>query len=496
MRGWKLVLLAAAMGCDPEPRSSGGPLGTGVSRSITIGPDGGTLTLEGVTLTVPHGSLLAPVTITITSLTGAPPVASWASPLYRFEPSGLLLRATVRMEFTGNPLDPVIFWSNDTPDGTVSGQVVERTITHFSTGFVASRPQATSGPDAGPSGGPDAGPDAGASAQTRAIVAASDYMTPGRLFSIDLTTRAVSSVGQVGEDPVLRRYGGKLLLVNRFGATNADNVEPLDLVTLTGPQYSTGAGSNPHDIACLSLTKCYVAVNAAGTLPILDLTTGARTGGIDLSSFDPDGVPNAESAWIDGARLFVSIQRLDQTFTPRGIGQVVVIDTTTDTVAGSIDLATANPTGFFAVRPGTSQICTVTSGDFSGTQGGIECIDTQARARVGFLVRSDALGGYLGGFTLSADGGRGWAAVNKAFPTSELWEFDVRAGTPTRRIGGSSRITDVAIDDRGQLWAADTTMAAPGIRVYRSDSGVELTSAPIGLGMLPPAFAGGIVFAP
>src|SRR5262249_43517673 len=133
---------------------------------------------------------------------------------------------------------------------------------------------------------------------------------------------------------------------------------------------------------------------------------------------------------------------------------------------------------------------------FSGTEGGIECVDTQARVRVGFVVRSDTLGGYLGGFALSADGARGWAAVNKAFPTSELWEFDARAGTRTRRVRGSSRITDVAIDDRGQLWAADSTMGASGLRVYRSDSGAELTTAPIGLGMLPPAFAGGILFAP
>lgn len=332
----------------------------------------------------------------------------------------------------------------------------------------------------------------------RALVAASDFSNPGRLFAIDLDARTATAAGTTGEDPVLRWSEGaaRVLLVNRFGATNADNVQPLDPASLAGGQISTGNGSNPHDVACVSLAKCYVAAFGAGALPIVDLAQGATVGSIDLASYDPDGVPNADALFLDGTTLYVTLQRLEPAmFAPRGIGQVVVIDTTTDTVLGNIDLLGAQPLGFIQ-RRGADQLCVTTVGDFSGTQGGIECWSTATRQHTGYLVEASRLGGYPGGWVLSPDGSKGWVAVNKAFPDAELWQFDPATGATVQRLGTSSRITDVALNDRGELWAVDGDMMAGGVRVFSADTGAELTTAPIALGGLPPVFQGGILFLP
>jgi len=331
-------------------------------------------------------------------------------------------------------------------------------------------------------------------AERRLLVATTDYMTPGQLAEVDLETRAVTSRVATGEDPVLRTFGGKVLLVNRFGATNADNVAALDATTLMGQQHSTGPGSNPQDIACVTLAQCYVAVYGIGKLPVMNLETGARVTDIDLASFDPDGVPNASAVYLAGTTAYVAIQRLDMSFVPRGPGQIVRIDTTTNAVVGTIDLGTANPNGSIQARPGTDDLCVATNGDLSGTQGGIECWSKTTNQHTGFIAEASQLGGYLSGWTFGTDGMRGWAAVNKAFPMSDLRQFIV-GGAVSSPLGTSHGITDVVLDDRGQLWTVDGTMGAKGLRVF-SMSGAEITTAPIGVGALPPVFQGGMILLP
>jgi hypothetical protein len=333
----------------------------------------------------------------------------------------------------------------------------------------------------------------------RAIVATTDFATPGHLYSIDLATRVATSVGNTGEDPVLRAFGGKLLLVNRFGATNADNIQPLDAMSFMGPQYSTGNGSNPQDVACVTLERCYVAALATGALPILNLGNGMMVGALDLAALDPDGAPNPSSVYVDGNRLLVSIGRLDPMFMPRGVGQIAVFDAATAAPQGVVDLATANPGGFLVKNPAVaSEYCVSTSGDFSGTVGGIECVSFPASGPpvVRMLASAMSLGGYVSGFTLSKDGTKGWAGVNISFMEAQLIEFDARTGMKLRRLGTATRITDVALNDRNELYVADGTMGASGIRVFDATTGMELTTAPISLAGVAPAFQGGLVFLP
>jgi hypothetical protein len=103
-------------GCTRRPGTGTSfqcPWGEGLTVSTQIGPDGGSIHLQGtestvgvpVEIRIPRGALSETVTISITELSVPPPddLSDW-SPLYRFEPSGLTFErpAEVRVPWSGN----------------------------------------------------------------------------------------------------------------------------------------------------------------------------------------------------------------------------------------------------------------------------------------------------------------------------------------------------------------------------------------------------------
>jgi hypothetical protein len=160
------VAAAVAIGCsssdDPAPANNGTPSAPVVSQA-SVGPSGGTVTGDGVTLAIPAGALPADQQISITRTIDAPPTNAIGA-LYKFGPDGLTFAVPVRVTFTVSAASPdaIVYWS--TPNGgyeakpsEVSGTTVAANIAHFSSGFVG-HPSADGQPDAG---GGDAGTDTG-----------------------------------------------------------------------------------------------------------------------------------------------------------------------------------------------------------------------------------------------------------------------------------------------------------------------------------------------
>jgi len=131
-----------------NPGQGTGTLGTGATKSAAIGPAGGTITLEGATLTVPAGALASEQTITVTSVNGIGPTgAKRFSPVYRFEPAGLKFQSPATVEITYaasiDTISAALFWSSsdglrwDTIPGTQSGgSAIKGQTAHFSSAFV------------------------------------------------------------------------------------------------------------------------------------------------------------------------------------------------------------------------------------------------------------------------------------------------------------------------------------------------------------------------
>lgn len=128
---------------------AGVPIGTGESTSQVIGATGGSITFEGVTVTVPAGAVAGDTIFKITSLTETADMTSGEAltPVYKFEPDGITFAQplTVTMTVPSTPPgDALLAW---TASGgvalqplasTVSGTEVSGSVTHFCCGLTCS----------------------------------------------------------------------------------------------------------------------------------------------------------------------------------------------------------------------------------------------------------------------------------------------------------------------------------------------------------------------
>jgi YVTN family beta-propeller protein len=338
-------------------------------------------------------------------------------------------------------------------------------------------------------------PGDGAPGRSRAVIVAGSFMAGETGVMSELTfdppavLQRVAPNGAVSADPLLRKVGGELFVVNR----DSNNITILDAATYAvSGQLATGAGSNPQDVAVWG-DKLFVATFRMAGVLVLPHGGGAPQA-IDLSAFDPDGEPNCVSAYTVGDEVYVACGLLDEDYKPRGPGRIAVIDAATNAVKTSFSMASRNPFGVFEQLPadvlgGDLVIPTVPSfTDFS--TGCVERIETGAAPKSnGCVVTNSAVGGYVGrlAFQRRAGASLQWMIVNKSdpMPRGNLQTFDL--GTQALLPGPVSPATqvlvDVAVCPSGLIVVADRTMAANGLRVY--DGSVEQTASPLPVGLQP-----------
>lgn len=350
-----------------------------------------------------------------------------------------------------------------------------------------------------PDGGVDAGGDAAIDAPpapTRAVVVAGDFSpgSPGVLSVLDLATRTVMAnvgpAGAIGEDPVLRKHNGELLVVNRASGNNVTVLDANDFSLVE--QLGTGAGTNPQDVAVIG-NKVFVAT--LGNKGAVVLTRGSTTvTEIDLSVDDPDGKPNCSSIYVVGGDLYVACGLLDDTQTylpPRGPGKVYVVDPNSLAITRTITLANKNPFGALeripvgAPNEGDLVIPTI---DWATSEGCIERVTTGPNAAsAGCVVTNADLGGggaYVVRAEINAQDATMFAAVSK-YPDAKLRGYDLTAGTlwADPVSPAAQTIVDVAVCPTGDVVVSDSTMDAAGLRVYRGT--VEQTTAALPVGLRP-----------
>jgi hypothetical protein len=350
--------------------------------------------------------------------------------------------------------------------------------------------------------GPDAGSGDPPAAVQRAVIVSGTFTPgePGIMSTLDLETREVTTQvapnGAIAEDPMIRRVGNELFVVNRAGG---NNVTILDASTFAvKEQLATGAGSNPQDVAVLN-DKLYVpSFGTAGVVVVTRGSTESTT--IDLSTLDPDGQPNCISAFRVLNDIYVACELLDANFTPRGPGKVAVIDTLTDTVRATITLTNRNPFGVFERMPddfggdlviptvpnfgnlNTGCVERITPGSAPVKNG---CIVTNMQLGANYVSRIDfaVVAGMQIMWMISSNGQFGPAARSSL----KAWDVEGETLWPTLSPDPQLLVDAVACPD-GTIVVADQTMEANGLRVY-SDT-AEMTTAPLPIGLKPASTRG------
>jgi len=343
-------------------------------------------------------------------------------------------------------------------------------------------------------------------AAARGFVLTTDYTT-GTLSVLDLDTRTVTAdVALVSPDPFARWHDGLLYVVNRLGYDNVQVLDPADGYT-TVRQFSTGSGTNPQDIAFASPSKAYVSRLGSSELLIVDPATGTPTGGIALAAWaDADGNPEAARMTVVGDLLFVALERLAD-FVPADTGLVVVVDTRADTVYDAdpllaglqvVRLPGMNPGTDFARLEGTgpgadTRLFLGCIGRWGVRDGGIAEIVVPGWARAepaaitcaGYAISEATLGGDAAD-VVAGTGTHAYAVVSDAAYNTSLVAWDPEAGTllATLYAPGGYCLADIAGDDRGELWACNSSFEAPGLWAGTAGSDAPL-AGPVATGLPP-----------
>jgi hypothetical protein len=354
---------------------------------------------------------------------------------------------------------------------------------------------------------PDSGPipvqgDTGPNPhQYAAFVATTDYSLTGGFGVISLDTRRAYlpdpafAADVVSPDPVATAYGDHVFVLNRF---TYDNITVLNKRFRLVKQYSLPATGcnfavNPQDLAFVSDAKAYLTRYECKDLWIINPLTGAFLGSIDLTAAGyggPDGIPEMSGLLLHGSTLYVAVQNLDRrTWQPSTQSWLVMVNTTTDTIAGDVPLTGKNPSTDVVYDPSLGRILVGDQGSVSVIgDGGIEAVDPATAASDGYIIDETAIGGNIGDFAV-ASAARGYATVTDALFHSRLVAFNpstgVRDPAPLYSAGSGFTLWDVALDDRGELYICDRSADAPGIVILDTATDTIAAASPINL-WLPP----------
>ena len=331
-----------------------------------------------------------------------------------------------------------------------------------------------------------------------AFITTTDYTTgSSSVIWLDDIHSADKNVASIGSDAVSRYYRDLIYVVNRYGG---DNIQVLDPSAgfATVRQYSVGNGSDPHDIAFISETKAYVTRYNRTDLWIVNPSTGAHSGTIDLSPLaDGDGIPEMDCMILIGDRLFISIQRLDRDnwWLPAPPSYIAVVDVTADTLldvdpatpgSQSIVLMGTDPYAGIHFNPWNGLLSVSCVGTWGVADDGIEVIDPMTCKSEGILLTESEAGGDISDFAIVTPG-RGYAIIMNSSFHNELIVFNPQTGEKigTLYAPGDFVLSDLEISPGKELFLCDRTATKPGIRIFDTYTDTEITTDPIDVGLPP-----------
>jgi hypothetical protein len=331
-----------------------------------------------------------------------------------------------------------------------------------------------------------------------AFITTSDYSTGScAVIYLDGAYTTARNVADVHSDAVARFFDGLIYVVNRMGGDNVQVLDPEDGFS-TIRQFSVGNGSDPHDIAFVSASKAYVSRGNETDLLIVDPSTGAWLGAVDLSPLaDGDGVPEMDCLFLTGDRLFVSVQRLDRNnyWLPVPPSYLAVVDTEADTLidcdpaspgAQAIELGGTNPFGDLHLDPYTGFIYFTCVGWWGMADCGVEAVNPATCRSEGFIMNESAAGGDVNDVSILSPS-IGYAVVTDAGFDNLLIRFDPSNGevADTLYAPGGYVLSDIEISPGGELFLCDRTAMDPGVRIYNAYTGEEIAASPIDVGLPP-----------
>lgn len=352
-------------------------------------------------------------------------------------------------------------------------------------------------PEPSPSGG-----SVPAEMQQIAVVIASTLLDVGSVSTItldDAKTVAQALIMTNGSDAIVRAYGDLIYIVNRLGSDSVQVIDPNDGFKIIG-DYSVGAGSNPQDIVVFG-DKAYISrlsgqndVDDQSDVLIVDPLTGERLGGLDLKQYmtdDGERLSSAAQMHRVGGYIYVTCQDLSGWWVADTNGKVVVIDTATDTVVKSIELAGRNPADIvysqfserlYVTDTGVFDPMTYMT-DVTTDFGGIEVINPETNETEGILIDDAALGGNPSEIRIVSED-VGYVIISSMMLAS-FNPSTYEVTNPALYVSPGYYVPDFEIAKDGTILLTERDATNSGIIFINPDG--TIATGPIGIGAAPPA---------
>lgn len=325
----------------------------------------------------------------------------------------------------------------------------------------------------------DTGASPGACSSVELLVAASDYASSVVCGAPCCEISAATSGVDLGKDPQLTTSNGRVFFIAR------DNELVFELDAKTGrpsARYNVhgdgpGPAANPHDAAAAPDESIWVPLYGRAQIAIL--RGGKVDGTIDLSKYDADGNPQAESIRIvsvDGVpKAFVALERLDDAdkLTSKQPSQMLRIDVATRNIETAIELAGRNP--FNPMEEAGGALYLAEPGNFDRVDepfAGIERFDTKTGATK-LLVTEKDLGGSVTQLAITEGCGAAIVAgpVPNVNPTAVV-TFDPVSGAVSKPASAALLGPTPGYDLQGLAWrgnhlyVGDRRAGQQGFRVH------------------------------
>jgi hypothetical protein len=366
--------------------------------------------------------------------------------------------------------------------------------------------------------GADAGPEAGATGGV--VVVHSDYKTT-LVSLVDPVTGMVAKDDCInsGSKPALLtatlsgdvvvptqpQPSNDVVLIDRTNST-LTWVAPKTCEVTRQVNVGEGKMGNPYDVLPVSATKVYVPrYNAdASDLLVLDPTSGAITGHIDLKASTPTSdkpvLPNPSRGVVLNGKAYVVLSALAADSMSGAQGRVVVVDTATDTVSGTIDLTGLKNCGSIAAL---DKALVVACGGVFGDphqldDSGVALVDLSMTPPSVKVVASKTFGAALSSFDVAAASpSLVFAITGGDFTTmtpDQLWAFDFAGGAPRKVLDGKAAFTlsGLLVDpSHKKLYVADGDAKTPKTHIFDISNPAMInlwTSLTTSAGGLPPRY--------
>ncbi len=334
-----------------------------------------------------------------------------------------------------------------------------------------------------------------AAAAPTAWIVTTEFGTYGRVRSLDCADPwpVSGDLATIPGDAVGRHKDGKIFIVGRGSWDLIQIWDPADGFSLVR-EFSLGTGLNPQDIAFDSQGEAYISCYDAAVLLRVDPATGTVLGSYDTSAFaDADGLP--ETSWMAtvGDRLYITCQLLDRNdwYAPTGPGHLLVFDMATESWVDAdpgtpgvqpVTLQGANP--YTRILVGDGVLSVGCAGYFGLADGGVENIDLATHTSLGYEVTESELGGDVN--RIRRDGADLIAVVNDASFNTSIRRTGTEGVQVLETLPGFYH-GDIWLLG-GDLYVADRTVGAAGLRVLDPLTGTERTDGAIPTGLAPFAF--------